>query len=178
MSVCLLHVHIWKFCFPAYLRLLVKKRIASICIPVDFCLSVCCFLHFEILFFRFFSLFKQPTVHSGGISMGMVCGCCYWHYWQVTGDRWQDTRTAPVMKPIRWQVTPGTKIWHIKKKIKIVFPFCLFRYLCYNPPTLRDSVSPVCSIFCVQKAEFHLRLDFAYCIGLMALNILSETFCE
>ena len=30
---------------------------------------------------------KQPSVHSGGVSRGSICGCGCWRKWLVTGDK-------------------------------------------------------------------------------------------
>ena len=51
------------------LRLLVEERNANIGTLLD----VLNFSHFNVFFLFFFV--NQPTVHSGGVSRGKVCGC-------------------------------------------------------------------------------------------------------
>ena len=31
-------------------------------------------------------LATQPIVHSEGVGRGRVCGCCFWCWWEVTGE--------------------------------------------------------------------------------------------
>ena len=53
--------------------------------------------NYEPFFWRFLPWFffsvhgNQPTLHSGGVSMGMVCGCCFGDRWHMACDPWQLT---------------------------------------------------------------------------------------
>ena len=68
-----LSVNVWKPRLPVDWRLLVKKHITNMDIPLDI-LSFCCFNDFFYLkFFGGFEVFaNQPTVHSGGVSPYLV----------------------------------------------------------------------------------------------------------
>ena len=72
-----------------------------------------------LIFFGFLGsvLVNQPSVHSGRVSNGRVCGCASWRRWKVTGDG--------------WHMTPGTR--HVP-----------FLYECCYTHTLKNSV---CRIF-------------------------------
>ena len=82
-------------------------------------------------------LVNQPTVHSGGISRGRVCGCGRWRKWHATGDRWHVT-------PGMWHLTPDT--WHLTNKT-IFYWIIKNNIWCLYPNTSTDSVSLAYRIF-------------------------------
>ena len=89
-------------------RLLVKEHIAGFGIPPDmFALFPFQWFLKKLHFFCFFVLANQPTMNSGGVSRGRVCGCgcgC-WRLWQVTSDRWHVTRDTWHLIWDTWQIT-------------------------------------------------------------------------
>ena len=121
--------HIWKPRFPVDCRLLVKEPIANIGIPLDMFWVFAVLMTFAIGFLGFLGFANLPTVHSGGVISGRVCG-----RWQVTGDTQHMTHDT-------WGVTPDT--WTVIKKNPF---FCLFWYWCYYTQTSWDLVSPFSSV--------------------------------
>ena len=49
-------------------------------------------------------LVNQPSVHCGVVSRGRVCGCGWWHWWQVLGEMWHMTCDTWHMN-CRWHMT-------------------------------------------------------------------------
>ena len=85
-----------------------------------------CVAKIWVFFWFSFFLVIQPTMLSGWVSSGRVCGCCWW---QVTGDRWQVTSD-------KWQMICFVELRKLKK---------IFLYWFYYQHTSRDAVSPVCT---------------------------------
>ena len=94
-NVRLLPVHVLKTRFSADWRLLGKECITNFGLSLDvfcrfndvfFLLSFFCLFFFSSLCILVFA--NQPTVHSGGVTRGRVCGCVTWH---GTLDNWHRT---------------------------------------------------------------------------------------